>query len=58
MILPETTGQTLLMEHGRVVGVRTGDKGRGRDGEPLANFEPGVDVTARITVLAEGTAAT
>jgi electron-transferring-flavoprotein dehydrogenase len=39
-----------------VVGVRTGDKGRGRDGEPLSNFEPGVDVTARITVLAEGTA--
>jgi electron-transferring-flavoprotein dehydrogenase len=36
--------------------VRTGDKGRGRDGEPLSNFEPGVDVTARITVLAEGTA--
>ena len=56
MILPETTGQTLLVDHGRVVGVRTGDKGRGRDGEPLSNFEPGVDVTARITVLAEGTA--
>ncbi len=56
MILPETSGQTLLVEHGRVVGVRTGDKGRGRDGEPLSNFEPGVDVTARITVLAEGTA--
>jgi len=56
MILPETAGQQLLVEHGRVVGVRTGDKGRGRDGEPLQNFEPGVDVTARITVLAEGTA--
>ncbi len=56
MILPETAGQKLLVEHGRVVGVRTGDKGRGRDGEPLSNFEPGVDVTARITVLAEGTA--
>ena len=56
MILPETAGQTLLVDHGRVVGVRTGDKGRGRDGEPLSNFEPGVDVTARITVLAEGTA--
>ena len=53
---PRDAGQTLLVEHGRVVGVRTGDKGRGRDGEPLANFEPGVDVTARITVLAEGTA--
>jgi electron-transferring-flavoprotein dehydrogenase len=56
MILPETPGQKLLFDHGRVVGVRTGDKGRGRDGEPLGNYEPGVDVTARITVLAEGTA--
>ena len=56
MILPETAGQKLLVEHGRVVGVRTGDKGQGREGEPLSNFEPGVDVTARVTVLAEGTA--
>ena len=55
-ILPETVGQKLLVEHGRVVGVRTGDKGRGKDGEPLPNFEPGVDVTAQLTVLAEGTA--
>ena len=55
-ILPETAGQKLLVEHGRVVGVRTGDKGQGRDGAPLRNYEPGVDVTARITVLAEGTA--
>ena len=51
-ILPETAGQKLLVEHGRVAGVRTGDKGRGKDGEPLPNFEPGVDVTAGITVLA------
>ena len=56
MILPETTGERLLFEHGRVVGVRTGDKGRGREGEPLGNFEPGADITARVTVLAEGTA--
>ena len=56
MILPETSGEKLLLDHGRVVGVRTGDKGRGRDGEPLGNFEPGVDITARLTVLAEGTA--
>ena len=34
-ILPETAGQKLLVEHGRVVGVRTGDKGRGKDGKPL-----------------------
>ena len=32
MILPETAGQKLLVDHGRVVGVRTGDKGRGKDG--------------------------
>ena len=36
-------------------GVRTGDKGRGRNGEPLPNFEPGSDITGRVTVLAEGT---
>jgi electron-transferring-flavoprotein dehydrogenase len=55
-ILPETAGQKLLVDHGRVVGVRTGDKGRGKDGNPLPNFEPGVDITAQLTVLAEGTA--
>jgi electron-transferring-flavoprotein dehydrogenase len=54
-ILPETAAEKLLVEGARVVGVRTGDKGRGRDGEPLANFEPGSDVTAKVTVLAEGT---
>ncbi len=55
MILPETSGRKLLVSHGRVVGVRTGDKGRGRDGEQLPNFEAGSDVVARVTVLAEGT---
>jgi electron-transferring-flavoprotein dehydrogenase len=55
MILPETTATKLLVQDGRVVGVRTGDKGRGRNGEELPNFEPGADVVARVTVLAEGT---
>jgi electron-transferring-flavoprotein dehydrogenase len=54
-ILPETAAMTLLVSDGRVRGVRTGDKGRGRDGQPLPNFEPGTDVTARVTVLCEGT---
>jgi electron-transferring-flavoprotein dehydrogenase len=54
-ILPETSGYKLLVEDGKVMGVRTGDKGRGRDGEPLGNFEPGSDVVAKATVLAEGT---
>jgi electron-transferring-flavoprotein dehydrogenase len=55
MILPETAALKLLVQDGRVVGVRTGDKGRGRNGEELSNFEPGADVVARVTVLAEGT---
>src|SRR4051794_1342466 len=54
-ILPETAGYKLLEEDDKVVGVRTGDKGRGRDGEELGNFEPGSDVIAKATVLAEGT---
>jgi electron-transferring-flavoprotein dehydrogenase len=54
-ILPETAAERLLVEDGRVVGVRTGDKGRGHDGEELRNFEPGSDIVAKVTVLAEGT---
>ena len=54
-ILPETAAEKLLVEGARTVGVRTGDKGRGKDGEPLGNYEPGSDVTAKVTVLAEGT---
>ena len=54
-VLPETAATKLLVEHGRVVGIRTGDRGRGRQGEPLATFEPGSDVVAGLTVLAEGT---
>jgi electron-transferring-flavoprotein dehydrogenase len=55
MILPETPAAKLLAGDGRVRGVRTGDKGRGREGQALGNFEPGADVVARATVLAEGT---
>jgi electron-transferring-flavoprotein dehydrogenase len=53
-ILTETSATQLLVTDGKVQGVRTGDKGRGKDGEPLGNFEPGTDVTAQATVLAEG----
>ena len=54
-ILPETAASKLLVKDARVLGVRTGDRGRGRGGEELGNFEPGSDVRARVTVLAEGT---
>jgi electron-transferring-flavoprotein dehydrogenase len=53
-ILTETAATQLIVEDGRVVGVRSGDKGRGKDGEPLGNFEPGTDIKAQATVLAEG----
>jgi electron-transferring-flavoprotein dehydrogenase len=54
-VLGETAAAKLLVEDGRVVGVRSGDKGRGRDGEELSNFEPGSDLIAKATVLCEGT---
>jgi electron-transferring-flavoprotein dehydrogenase len=53
-ILTETSATQLIVEDGRVLGVRSGDKGRGKDGEPLSNFEPGTDIKAQATVLAEG----
>jgi electron-transferring-flavoprotein dehydrogenase len=54
-ILSETSADKLLVEDRIVKGVRSGDKGRGKDGKELSNFEPGSDVTAKATVLAEGT---
>jgi electron-transferring-flavoprotein dehydrogenase len=53
-VLTETAASQLIVEDGAVVGVRSGDKGRGKDGQPLSNFEPGSDIKARVTVLAEG----
>jgi electron-transferring-flavoprotein dehydrogenase len=53
-VLTETSATQLVVEDGRVVGVRSGDKGRGKDGQELGNFEPGTDIKAQATVLAEG----
>ncbi|MGB0125790.1 MAG: electron transfer flavoprotein-ubiquinone oxidoreductase [Silvibacterium sp.] len=47
-------GSELLMDGDHVTGVRTDDKGVGKDGEPKANFEPGYDLGAKITIFAEG----
>lgn len=47
-------GTELLYEGDRVVGVRTGDRGLDRHGERKGTFEPGVDIRARVTVLADG----
>src|SRR5499427_1291215 len=47
-------GSDLLIENDAVVGVRTGDKGIDKNGKPKGNFEPGIDIRAKITMLAEG----
>jgi electron-transferring-flavoprotein dehydrogenase len=54
-LLTETAATRLLVDDGVVRGIRSGDKGRGKEGEELSNFEPGSDVVAHATVLAEGT---
>ncbi|HET8798040.1 MAG TPA: NAD(P)/FAD-dependent oxidoreductase, partial [Thermoanaerobaculia bacterium] len=53
-VFPEFAASRVLVEEGRVTGVRTGDKGIDKNGEAKPNFEPGVDVKAKITILAEG----
>lgn len=53
-LFPAFPAARVLVEDGRVVGVRTGDKGIGKNGEPKANYEPGVDIRAKIVILAEG----
>ena len=37
-----------------MVGVRIGDMGIDKDGKPKANFQPGMDIFAKVTVLGEG----
>ncbi|UCD93545.1 MAG: NAD(P)/FAD-dependent oxidoreductase, partial [Candidatus Zixiibacteriota bacterium] len=53
-IFPETGGFELLVEDGRVTGVRTVDLGLDKKGEPKPNFEPGSILKAKVVVLAEG----
>ena len=44
----------VLYEGDRVIGVRTGDRGIGRDGARKPTFELGVDIHATVTILADG----
>lgn len=53
-IFPEFPGAEVLYDGDIVVGVRTGDKGVDKEGKPKPNFEPGVDILAKVTVLGEG----
>ncbi len=53
-VYPGFAAVEILFDGTRVRGVRIGDSGIGRDGEPKANYEPGIEVLAGVTVLAEG----
>lgn len=59
-VFPEFPAAELIFETAgddgelRVVGVRTGDKGIGKDGARQSNYEPGMEVRAPVTILAEG----
>lgn len=54
-IFPGFAAVEALYEGDRVVGVRTGDKGRDKNGVPKSNFEPGLILKAKTTIFAEGT---
>jgi electron-transferring-flavoprotein dehydrogenase len=53
-VFPAFPGQELLWDGDRVIGVRIGDKGLDKNGNPKPNYEPGADILAKIVVLGEG----
>lgn len=54
-IFPGFAGTEVLYDGNRVIGVRTGDKGIDADGSKKSNFEPGIDLHAKVSVFGEGT---
>jgi len=46
--------EVLYDERGAVRGVATGNMGIGKDGQPTANFQPGVELIGKYTLFAEG----
>ena len=53
-IFPGFAATEIIYENDKVCGVITGDKGVDRFGEPTARFQPGIELYARQTFLAEG----
>lgn len=54
-IFPGFSAVEAIYEGDKIVGVRTGDKGRDKEGTPKANFEPGIIIKSKVTIFAEGT---
>jgi electron-transferring-flavoprotein dehydrogenase len=53
-LYPGFAAADYLEEDGRIVGIATGDMGIGKDGQPGENFQRGMELRARYTLLAEG----
>lgn len=53
-IFPGFAAVEALYEGDKIVGVRTGDKGRDKSGNPKSNFEPGLILKSKVTIFAEG----
>ena len=53
-IFPGFPAASVLIEEGRVVGVRTGEFGRARDGHQKSSYQPGMDIRGTYTLFAEG----
>ena len=47
-------GSDIIYNNDSVIGVRTGDQGIDKNGDRKPNFEPGVDIHAKVTFLGEG----
>lgn len=54
-IFPGFAAVEALYEGNRIVGVRTGDKGLDKNGQPKANFEAGLILKSKVCIFAEGT---
>jgi electron-transferring-flavoprotein dehydrogenase len=55
-VFPGFAGTEILCDADspRVIGIRTGDKGIDKDGHKKSNYEPGVDLMAKVVVFGEG----
>lgn len=53
-VFNETCGVKLLLDGNRVCGIQTGDKGLEAGGGRKANYEPGTNIIAKVTVFGEG----
>ncbi len=53
-IFPGFPAADVIIDNGRVVGVETGEFGRGKDGKEKANYQPPMEVRGKYTLFAEG----